>query len=265
VRLVVLGDPIAHSLSPAIQNAALQAAGIPGRYEARRVDEDGMRDAVAELRDGALDGANVTMPHKRLAANLADRLDPAAARAGAVNTLVRVGSEAIGHNTDIEGIRAAWEASDLPGEGPVLLLGTGGAAAAALLALEDRPVSISARSPDKAAELASALRVDVSTTPWATGKEGSVVVNATPLGMNGERLPEGALQGAVGLFDMAYGALPTPSIREMHQAGYPAVDGAEMLLAQAAVSFRLWCGQEPDAGAMRAALDEIRFGSGPAT
>lgn len=265
MRLVVLGDPVAHSLSPAIQNAALQAAGIPGSYETRRVDADGMRHAVTQLREGALDGANVTMPHKRLAASLADRLDPAAERAGAVNTLVRVGVEAVGHNTDIAGIRAAWKVSGLPQDGPVVLLGTGGAAAAALLALEGRRVFISARSPDKAADLTRSLRVEAPTIPWASGKEGCVVVNATPLGMNGERLPEAALRGAVGLFDMAYGPQPTPAVLAMGRAGYPVVDGTEMLLGQAAVAFRLWCGQDPDTGAMRAALDEIRLGSGRAT
>ena len=106
MRLVVLGDPVDHSRSPAIHNAALEACGIEGTYTARQVDEAGMVSAVDEVRYGRLSGANVTMPHKQLAFELADRVTDVALRSGAVNTLVRRDGEVWGYNTDVEGIQA---------------------------------------------------------------------------------------------------------------------------------------------------------------
>ena len=119
MRLVLLGDPVAHSRSPAIQRAALAAAGILGSYEARRVDAAGVYRACAEIRAGTLRGANVTMPHKRVAAAAADRLAPAAARCGAVNTLVGEQGEVVGHNTDVSGLLAVWQRAGMPPRAPV--------------------------------------------------------------------------------------------------------------------------------------------------
>jgi shikimate dehydrogenase len=269
VRLVLLGDPVAHSLSPAIQGAALAAAGVPGTYEARRVDEAGLEAAVEELRAGGIDGANVTMPHKRSAAQMCSRLDPDAGRAGAANTLVRVGDDAIGHNTDIAGIRAAWKRAGLPSQGRVLILGTGGAAAAALLALAEREVSLSGRRKGAAARLAERLGVAATEVPWGTGVAGATVVNATPIGMHAEVLPEAVLDGGKALFDMAYGADPTPAAERYRAKGHPVADGIDMLIGQAAESFRLWTGRVADTDAMRAAVAgrtrQIRGSAGPAT
>lgn len=254
MKLVVLGDPVAHSLSPVLHRAALASVGLRGTYEARRVDASGMEEAVAELRTGAVDGANVTMPHKRLAASLADRCAAAAARAGAVNTLVRVGAEIIGHNTDIAGIRHAAAARDLP-EGPVLVLGAGGAAAAALLAFEGRPLGVSARRPDQAAALIDDIRIEAEVVPWGEPRPGFLLVNATALGMEGETLPYDDITSHSGLLDMPYAAGPTPASTVMRAAGRPVADGPDMLLGQAVGAFRLWTGMRPDEHAMRLALE----------
>ena len=254
MRLAVLGDPVAHSRSPAIHTAALEALGIPGSYVARRVDADGMAAAVAEIRSGDLDGANVTMPHKQRAARLSDRLDPVAARAGAVNTLVRAADGVAGHLTDVAGIEAAWAEAGLPSEGPVLVLGAGGAAAAALLALEGRPLRVAARTSSRASEMLAAVDVVAEVVPWETAVPGAVVVNATPLGMAGEPLPAGLLDGAAGLFDMAYGGGETPAAARCRAAGLPVADGLDMLLGQAMASFTLWTGVLAPAAAMRTAL-----------
>jgi shikimate dehydrogenase len=256
VRLVVLGDPIDHSLSPAIHSAALRSAGLPGSYEARRVDREGMRRAVAELRSGDLDGANVTMPHKALAAGFCDDLEPIARRAGVVNTLVRVGETIVGHNTDVAGIRIAADEGGLPTRAPVLILGAGGAAAAALLAFGGRELAISARRPGAGAALAESIGVPARELSWGAGLPDAVVVNATPLGMHGEGLPRGTMEGASGLLDMAYGAAATPAVTEGLSAGLPVVDGVTLLVAQAAESFRLWTGMDADRAAMRAAVAE---------
>ncbi|MDH3539909.1 MAG: shikimate dehydrogenase [Acidimicrobiia bacterium] len=253
LHLALLGDPVAHSFSPRLHAAALAAAGIRGSYEARRVDVAGMESAVEEIRTGHLHGANVTMPHKRVAARLADSLEADAARAGSVNTLLIRAGVVAGASTDVEGIRRAW--GRLP-EGPVLILGAGGAAAAALLALEGRPLSVSARRPDAARALVARSGVEATVSEWGKPVDGAVVVNATALGMQGERLPESLLASAAGLFDMPYGKGQTPAVVTAVAHGLPVVDGVEMLISQAALSFELWTGVSPSPAAMRAAIED---------
>jgi shikimate dehydrogenase len=252
LHLVVLGDPVDHSLSPRIHAAALAAAGIEGTYAVRRVGVQGMKGAVAELRAGGLDGANVTMPHKRIAHQLADEVGPDAARAGSVNTLLRRGSKVVGESTDVEGIRRAW--GSLP-DGPVLLLGAGGAAAAALLALEGRPLTVSARRPEAAQGLLERTGVEGTVLGWAEALPGAVVVNATPIGMSGEVLPSGLLEAATGLFEMPYGMAQTGAVSTALDLGLPVVEGVEMLLQQAALSFEMWTAVSAPISAMRAVLE----------
>jgi shikimate dehydrogenase len=252
LKFVVLGDPIDHSLSPRLHTAALRAAGIKGSYEARRVDADGMAAAVDDLRRGKLDGANVTMPHKRLAAQLADELGAEAGRAQSVNTLVSRGGRVMGESTDVAGIRRAW--GELP-PGPALILGAGGAAAAALLALEGRPLTISARRSPAARDLIERTGVTADYAEWGTPVVGAVIVNATPIGMDGDSLPPGLLEAATGLFEMAYGKRTTPAVIAAVGLGIPVVEGTEMLLWQAARSFELWTGVEAPLAAMRFALE----------
>lgn len=251
----MLGDPVAHSLSPRLHSAALAATGIVGTYIARRVDERGLAAAVADIRAGVLDGANVTMPHKRAAAALCDRLAGPARRIGAVNTLVRVGDEVVGHITDVDGVRRAWEWEDLPEDGPVVVLGGGGAAAAACIALEHRDVAVSTRRPEASRALVRKLGFG-RPLPWASGIPGGVVVNATPLGMRGERLPDAFVTEATGLLDMAYGSGTTPAVAAMRRRGLPAAEGRTMLLGQAVESFRLWTGRVAPLAVLGAILDD---------
>ncbi len=252
--LVLLGDPVAHSRSPAIHQAALDHLGIAGAYTARRVGSDGFREAVTELRSGELDGANVTMPHKHLAAEVADRLHPVAARAAAVNTLVTCDGDVVGELTDVEGIRYAWRQAGIPDEAPALVLGAGGAAAAALLAREGHELYLSARRRAPAEELVDRLAVEATLIPWETPVPAAVVINATPLGMRGESLPDGLLQVAGGLLDLVYGDEPTPAVRAAQRIGLTLATGEEMLLGQALVSFELWTGVAAPERVMRAAL-----------
>lgn len=253
MRLVLLGDPVAHSRSPAIHRAALAALGLPGSYQARRVDEAGLYRACAEIRAGDLRGANVTMPHKRAAAAAADRLSAEAARCKAVNTLVGEGGEAVGHNTDVGGLRAAGERAGLPPAAPALILGGGGAAAAALLALEGRDLAIATRRAGAGGSLAEAVGVGAVEIPWGRPWPGAVVVNATPLGMEGEDLPAGLIEESVGLIDLPYGSDPTRAATAARRRGLPVVDGLDHLVAQAALSFELWTGIPAPLAAMAAA------------
>jgi len=246
VRLVVLGDPVAHSRSPAIHTAAFAATGIDGTYLARRVGSGGLKLALDEIRDGRLDGANITMPHKAAAATAAEITDDVVTITGAANTL-RASESRPGMieatNTDVGGLRNAADAAGIPPGAPVLVLGGGGAAAAASVAFGGRRLVVSTRS--------GAVR-PAAMLPWGTGWPGAVVVNATPLGMGGESLPEGVLKEATGFIDMAYGDDPTPAFLQAVQMGIPAADGLDVLVSQAAESFTWWTG-------LAAPLDAMAF------
>lgn len=258
MRLAVAGSPVAHSLSPVIHRAAFDACGIEGTYEAIDCDAVGFAEVLASIRSGRLDGCNVTMPHKRLAHELVDTRSHHAARAGAVNTVVRLGERLVGHNTDVVGIVTAARLAGLPDEGPVLVLGAGGAAAAALLAFEGRPLSISARRTERAAALVEAVGVDAGVVEFGSPVTGATVVNATPIGMGGERLPDAVVEGAVALFEMPYAAGPTPASLAMSESGRPVAPGVEMLIGQALESFRLWTGCRAPTDAIRQALESAR-------
>lgn len=257
MKFVVLGDPIEHSRSPAIHTAALAALGIDGTYSARRVDDRGMTEAVDEVRYGRLTGANVTMPHKQLAFELSDRVSETALRSGAVNTLVRRGGVVWGFNTDIDGIRAVWIDRELPPDAPVLILGTGGAAAGALTAVADRTVFVSGRRDDAARNLLERTRTPGTVVPWGTPIEGAVVVNATPIGMAGGALPEEILTVSSGFFDLTYGPIESPSARLVRDLGLPVADGKDLLIAQAALSFEIWTGVPAPVGVMREAFEDL--------
>ena len=254
MKFVVLGDPVEHSRSPAIHTAALATLGMDGTYTARRVDDRGMVAAVDEIRYGRLTGANVTMPHKQIAFELCDRVSESAMRSGAVNTLVRRNGEVWGFNTDVDGIRTVWVDRGLSPVAPVLLLGTGGAAAGALTALAERTVVISGRRDHAARDLLDRTRVKGTVVPWGTPAEGAVIVNATPIGMNDDALPEAVLTGSAGLFDLTYSAAESPSARLVRGLGLPVADGRDLLIAQAAVSFEIWTGVPAPIDVMREAF-----------
>ncbi|MDH3260126.1 MAG: hypothetical protein OEM81_07595 [Acidimicrobiia bacterium] len=256
--LVLLGDPVAHSLSPVIQQAGLDAAGVMGTYRALRVDANGFRRACVDLRAGRWRGANVTMPHKRLAFAETDEWSTGAERSGSVNTIVVKDSRLVGHSTDIDGIRQVWQEAGLPLDAPVLVLGAGGAAAAALVALDVSDLLISSRRWEAAQEVAATADVAVRPVKWGKVIAGAVVVNATPLGMKGETLPRGIVEQSAGLLDMAYSVQVTPAVRTACRAGLPHASGPDVLLAQATASFTLWTGLAAPSVAMRAALQKAQ-------
>ncbi len=262
-RLVVLGDPVEHSLSPAMHNAALAALDLEGVYCGRRVDTQGMVEAARQMRSGQLHGANITMPHKGVAAALADRVSSDARRAGSVNTWRMEGDgQLTGHSTDVQAVRRVWGRAGLPIDGPVLVIGAGGAAAAAMVALEDRELWCSARRPEAVADLADRVDVSFRAWPWEKSLPAAAVLNATPLGMRGGELPGAFWEESSGLFDMAYRAdrTPTAAVRRMRERRLPASDGLAMLVAQAEASFQMWTGRRSPSGVMERAA---RTGVGP--
>ena len=268
--LALIGDPVGHSLSPAMHNAAFAADGLDFVYVALNVTSDDLPAAVRGAAALGLRGFNVTMPHKRAMVPLVDELDEGARISGAVNTVVIEGRTLRGFNTDGPGmVEACREAGiGLEGQG-VLLLGAGGAAASVAAAFCDAGIEelrIVNRNPEHAATLADKLReagkrVDIEVHP--TGAlDGTVrapiIVNTTPLGMrDGDPLPLPAeyLGGDTALVDAVYrpGA-ETALVRQARERGAIVVTGQRMLLYQGVLAQRLWTGRQPNVEAMDGAL-----------
>lgn len=245
-RLALLGDPVAQSRSPAIHAAALRLSGMTGEYKAITANQQVLERALADLRSGAMDGINVTMPLKRIAFELADDTTSEGRLAGSVNTLRRgEGGLVLGHSTDAVAFREIFEDDEFKDLNSVLVLGAGGSAAAALAASGGRIVYVSARTPGTAQALAETFD-SVGVIPWGASVAGALVVNATPLGMSGERLPDRVVDLAGALVDLPYADTATPATTEAIGRGLPAVDGLEFLARQAAASFFWWTGENVD-------------------
>lgn len=266
-RLVaLLGDPVDHSLSPRLQNAAIRAAGLDAVYVALRCSTDRF-DGLLEGIAAAGGAGNVTIPHKERAARIVQAPSRAVERTGACNTFWIEDGRIHGDNTDVSGFAAAARLLIGPPAGArVLVLGAGGAARAVVLALIDAradAIHVLNRSADRARALAHDLdtaqrKVAVVDDPAALRREGyDLVVNATPAGLHpGDAAPLGldgiARIGAV--LDLIYRAGGTDWVREARARGVPAADGVEMLLHQGAAAFRRWFERDPDFDAMRHAL-----------
>jgi shikimate dehydrogenase len=249
VRFGVVGDPVSHSRSPAIHRAGFAAAGLDASYDFLPTPPDGFATIVERLRHGDLDGVNVTMPHKEHAFEAADRVSASAARTTSVNTIVRQDGDLVGYNTDVDGVRHAHHIVGAPSS-PVLVLGTGGAARAALVALEHLDITVAARRPASAQMASASTGVDAAVVRWGVGIPGALVVNATPVGMHGEALPMEVLDQASAIIDMAYGHGVTPAIAWARDHDRPFADGLDMLVGQAARAFTHFTGHQPPLEAM---------------
>ena len=256
IRLALLGDPVAHSRSPAIHAAALAQAGLKGEYKAIRADQAILEGAIRDLRNGILTGLNITMPLKAAAAALADVLTAPARESKSVNTLRSAGGVVEAHSTDVVAFEELLGDERFPGGVPVLVVGSGGSARAALAAMSSRETYVSARSSAKSRDLVAEYGLSGS-IPWGEGIVDSLVVNATPLGMRGERLPESIMNSAGSLIDLPYGNHPTPAAEHAETAGLPLADGVEFLVRQARASFFWWTGKVVDFRALVGAARNV--------
>lgn len=261
-RLVLLGHPVRHSLSPRFQNAALRAAGIPLTYEALDVPPHALADVLRHL-VSARGAGNVTVPHKTAVAAACRQLTDIAQRTGAVNTFWCDRGELIGDNTDVAGFRALVVSvlGAEPSGAVVAILGAGGGAAAVCAAAErwsGTRVLVHSRTHERSRKLATRfpLHVAVSLSVEDALREASIVVNATPIGLSDDTLPVGIelLARDAAVIDLAYRPGLTPWVRAARAAGHTAADGLEMLIAQGAEAFERWFGRAPDRGAMRTAI-----------
>jgi shikimate dehydrogenase len=271
-RLAVLGHPVSHSRSPAMQNAALRELGLANEwsYEALDLTPEEFEERTRKLPSRGFVGANVTIPHKEAALAIAGAASAAATQIGAVNTLAFAEGEIRAENTDAPGLLAALPTS--PAGKRALVLGAGGSARAAVWALAGGGANVDVwnRTGDRADRLVRDMaRVGEGTeaegriAPVAAEQIGAIayelIVNCTAVGLAGEdpfgQLPidPGRLDAHPTLVDLVYGGEETALVREARRRGATVVDGLEVLVRQGAESLRIWTGLEPPLEAMREA------------
>lgn len=271
----IIGDPIRHSLSPVMQNAAFRAANFDAIYVPFAVSPTDLETAVHGLKALGVCGFNVTIPHKTAIIKFLDQLDESAEAAGAVNTVTLNGNRLVGYNTDGTGLIDSL-AADLdyePGDDQILVVGAGGASRGAIAALcrsGARNIIIFNRTFENARVIVHDMSIRYPETRIAAVVEDqvgeqtlgqtSLLLNTTSLGMNGEQIRGvnlAHLPDCAKVYDMVYSRSGTPLVTEARASGKQAVNGLGMLVAQGERAFTIWTGQSPPEGIMRRALDLI--------
>jgi shikimate dehydrogenase len=272
----VIGNPVEHSLSPAIHNAAFQKLGLNFVYLAFRVEAIG--DAIKGLRAlGSFRGASVTIPHKVATVPLLDSIEPTARHIGAINTIVAKGGTLTGYNTDATGaLRALREGAVALKGRQVVILGSGGAARAIAFALGtepgiDRLTILGIDNQERTAlvrDLQSKTGMIVQESPLNEGTlrkvlpDTHVLIHCTPMGMSPKlhetSVPVTLLHAGLTVMDIVYNPRDTRLLKDAKAAGCRTIPGLEMFLHQAAAQFELWTNQTAPADVMRAVL-ESRF------
>jgi shikimate dehydrogenase len=273
-RVVLIGHPVSHSLSGAMQQAAFDAVGIDAQYELWDRTPMAFPDAIEEVRGDGFLGANVTIPHKERVVPLIDKLTEEAQATGAVNTLTREGRRLVGHNTDVPGFVVALD--KLVGRQKMpraaVVLGAGGGSRAVVYGLIRagfQRVIVFNRHLHRAEGLVkhfarSASHMELKAMPWhesiieAELAKTKVLINATSIGLNADvsPVPAEVLTGDLLVLDLIYNR--TRLLRDAESAGGVAMDGETMLLHQGAAAFALWTGQAAPLEVMGGALAGAR-------
>jgi shikimate dehydrogenase len=243
----ILGRPVAHSLSPAMHNAAFRKVGLNAVYVAFPVAD--LAQAVAGLRGLQIPGVSVTIPLKEDIIPLLDEIDPRAEKIGAVNTVVNRDGQLTGYNTDWQGaLLALTEKTEIAGQ-RVLILGAGGAAKAIAFAVQEQGGQVAITDVDlaKALALSRKLWVEVVAPDHLEDYPADILINATPVGMaprSGHIPLDPALLGRFGVvMDIVYKPLQTRLLQEASARGCQVIDGLRMLIHQGAAQFELWTGR----------------------
>jgi shikimate dehydrogenase len=275
-RVVLIGHPVAHSLSGAMQQAAFDALGIDATYELWDRPPLQLADTIAELRGEEFLGANVTIPHKERVVPLVDRLTEEAHATGAVNTITKEGKRLIGHNTDVPGFKVALDRLVGKQKMPrhAVVLGAGGGARAVVYGLITdgfQRVVLFNRHLHRAEGLVryfskTAAHMELRAMPWhesvieAELAKTRVLVNATSIGLHGDEspIPGELIPPELLVLDLIY--RQTRLLRDAQSAGCTVADGETMLLHQGAAAFTLWTGQPAPIELMQQKLAEARAG-----
>jgi shikimate dehydrogenase len=275
-RVVLIGHPVAHSLSGAMQQAAFDQLGIDATYELWDRPPIELADSIAELRGDDFLGANVTIPHKERVVPMVDRLTEEGQATGAVNTITREGKRLVGHNTDVAGFRVALD--KLVGKSKMprtaVVLGAGGGARAVVYGLITegfQRIVVFNRHLHRAEGLVkhfgrTAAHMELRAMPWhesiieAELAKTKLLVNATSIGLTTDESPVPAevLQSDLLVLDVIYAK--TKLLRDAAAAGAETLDGELMLLHQGAAAFTLWTGQPAPLDLMQQKLAEARAG-----
>lgn len=285
-HLGLIGHPLSHSLSPKIQNAALQACGLEGEYSLYPIhpdDTQGLQDLLARVRSREITGLNVTIPHKQNVIALLDELTSTAKAISAVNVIYLRNQKLVGDNTDAQGFLA-----DLKGcigdresliDKSALVLGAGGSARAIVYALlfDGWKVTIAARRIEQAQQLARSFKnyqlpvTDFDSPILRTASLWdqsliSLLVNTTPIGMTPDidqsPLPQNSsIPNGTMIYDLVYNPRETKLVRDARAQGLQATTGLGMLIEQAALGFTLWTGHNPPREAMLTAVEQSPISS----
>ncbi|MFB6196557.1 MAG: shikimate dehydrogenase [Haloplanus sp.] len=262
----LIGNPVGHSLSPPMHEAAYDELGMDARYVTFEPDTDAVDRAVDGAAALGIDGLNVTIPFKRDVLDLVDP-DDLAARIGAVNTIDFSTSPPRGYNTDAAGVRRAFDHHGVALDGAdAVVVGAGGAARAVAFILADAAatVHIANRTVESAESLAADVRAELPATVTAGGLDtlservpaADLLVNATSVGMEEDEtpVPGDLLHGELAVLDAVYSPVETRLLREADAAGATTIDGGWMLLFQGVVAFEHWTGRDAPVDAMNDAL-----------
>jgi len=264
----VIGDPVEHSMSPLMHNAAFRKLGLDYIYVPFRVKKEDLKETVESLRTLYVRGFNVTIPHKVAIIPFLDRLDSVAEKIGAVNTVVNDGGVLIGYNTDAAGFLKATKEKGVETKGKnIIVLGAGGAARAIsfILAQEGANLIIINRTIGKAREqavkISQIFQREVGTLPLDREnlkkalEKANILINATSVGMSpnaNETLVDSELiKPSLVVFDIVYNPFKTRLLREAERAGAQTISGVEMLVWQGASAFEKWTGVEAPVKLMR--------------
>lgn len=264
----IIGDPVQHSLSPLMQNAAFSALGIKSTYISFRVPSKDLKPSIESLKSIGIAGFNVTIPHKMSILQYIDELDDTASKSNAVNTVINDTGKLIGYNTDIYGFIQPLYRRNINFKGKkVLIIGAGGAAYAIVTALsyekgieEIRVVNRSSHNASKLVEHALKLGLNTHKEDFENlcklALQSDLIINSTSIGLNNESSPieRNYINPNSIVYDIVYKPIDTDLIRKAKEVNAKVVYGYEMLIAQGAQAFKIWTGCDAPIDAMKKAL-----------
>ena len=245
-KYLVIGNPINHSLSPKLHNHWIKKNKINAVYDKKQINENDIKSVISEVRNGKIEGINVTVPFKKSVIPFIDQLSSEAEEAQSVNTIYKENNKVLGHNTDISGFELAMRGKsyDIKGK-KIFILGAGGVVPSIILALKKMGVNkiiLSNRTKKKAEQLKKNFS-DLEIVDWGKFPEFNIIINATSLGLNKEdeiKLDYAGLGPNKLFYDVIYNPNKTNFLLKGEELGSKVENGKMMFIYQAQLSFKIW-------------------------